>query len=70
LRRSQYLTGDEFSIVDAYLFAVTRWADPLKVDLPRFSALRQFEARLAARRKVHAALKAEHLIQDAAPTVA
>ena len=70
LMKQSYLTGDAFTIADAYLFTVTRWADPLKVDLTPFPALRKFQERVAARPKVHAALKAEHLVRDPAPAAA
>ena len=70
LAKQPYLMGNTFTIADAYLFTVTRWAEPLKVDLTPFPALRQFQARVAARPKVHAALKAEHLVRDPAPAPA
>jgi glutathione S-transferase len=70
LAKQSYLTGNAFTIADAYLFTVTRWSDALKVDLMPFPALRQFQARIAARPKVHAALKAEHLVKDRVPAAA
>jgi len=70
LAKQPYLTGDAFTIADAYLFTVTRWSGPLKVDLTPFPALRQFQARVAARPKVRAALKAQHLIKEPAPAAA
>jgi glutathione S-transferase len=70
LAKQPYLTGEAFTIADAYLFTVVRWADPLKVDLTPFPALRKFQERMAARPKVHAALKAEHLVKDPAPAAA
>jgi glutathione S-transferase len=70
LAKQPYLTGEAFTIADAYLFTVVRWADPLKVDLTPFPALRKFQERMAARPKVHAALKAEHLVRDPAPAAA
>jgi glutathione S-transferase len=70
LAKQPCLTGDAFTIADAYLFTVARWSAALKVDLTPFPALRQFQARVAARPKVHAALKAEHLIYEPAPATA
>ena len=67
LATQPYLTGDTFTIADAYLFVVTNWSGHLKVDLTPFPALRQFQARVAARPKVHAAMKAERLVRDPAP---
>jgi len=67
LAKQPYLTGNAFTVADAYLFTVTRWADPLKVDLTPFPALRKFQERVAARPRVHAALKAEHLVEAPVP---
>lgn len=58
-----YLAGDTFSIADAYLFTVLNWAGMLNVDLSPWTALQQFQARVAARPKVHATLVAEGLVK-------
>jgi glutathione S-transferase len=70
LAKQVYLTGDAFTIADAYLFTIVNWSGMLKVDLTPWPALQQFQARVAARSKVHAALKAEHLVRDPAPAAA
>ena len=67
LAKQLYLTGDTFTIADAYLFTVVNWSRPLKFDISPWPALQQFQARVAARPKVHAAMKAEHLVRDPAP---
>ncbi|MEO8223498.1 MAG: glutathione transferase GstA [Gammaproteobacteria bacterium] len=59
----QYLLGDQFSVADAYLFTVTRWAALVKVDLSDYANLQAFQQRVAARPAVQAALKAEGLIR-------
>ena len=59
LATQPYLTGEAFTIADAYLFTVVNWAGTLKVDLSRWPALQQFQARVAARPKVQQAMKAE-----------
>ncbi|HET7204533.1 MAG TPA: glutathione transferase GstA [Steroidobacteraceae bacterium] len=61
LEKQPYLTGNEFSIADAYLFVVLNWSGLHKVDLTPWPALRQFQARVAARPAVQATLKAEGL---------
>jgi glutathione S-transferase len=66
LAKQPYLTGDTFTIADAYLFVVVNWSGSLKVDLTPFPALRQFQARVAARPTVRAAMKAERLIKEPA----
>jgi len=70
LAKQPYLTGSAFTIADAYLFTVTRWAGPLKVDLTPFPALRKFQERAGGRPKVYSALRAEGLVKHSAPAVA
>ena len=65
LRDRPYLTGDRFSIADAYLFTIANWHQFLKFDLARWPALEAFQARVAARPAVHAVLVAEHLVKPA-----
>ncbi len=54
-----FLTGERFTVVDAYLFAVASWAPWVKLDLAPWPKLREFLARVAARPKVQEALMAE-----------
>jgi glutathione S-transferase len=61
LGKQPYLTGQEFTIADAYLFVVLNWSGLHKVDLTPWPALQQFQARVAARPAVQATLKAEGL---------
>lgn len=61
LAAQPFLTGQNFSIADAYLYTVTRWASHLKVDLSAFPALGQFMARVEARPSVQKVLAAEGL---------
>jgi glutathione S-transferase len=65
LSMQPYLTGDTFSIADAYLFTIVNWAGMLKFDLAPWPALQQFQARVAARPNVHATLVAEGLVKPA-----
>jgi glutathione S-transferase len=58
-----YLTGDAFTIADAYLFTILNWAPMLKVDLAPWPALQKFQARVAARPAVRAAMAAEGLVK-------
>ena len=67
LAKQPYLTGESFTIADAYLFTVVRWAGVVKFDLSRWPALQQFQKRVAERPNVHAALKTEGLVKDPAP---
>ena len=54
-----YLLGDQFSVVDAYLFAVTRWSAGFGISLESVPALKAFMARMEARAAVQAALESE-----------
>ena len=56
-----YLTGDAFSIADAYLFTCLRWSGRTGVNLSRWPPLTAFVARVAARPHVQEALKHEGL---------
>ena len=59
----QYLFGDTFTVADAYLFTVTNWARMVKFDLGAFPNVLAFQARVAARPGVQAAMRAEGLIK-------
>lgn len=61
LAGKQFLFGDQFTVADAYLYTVTNWAAYVKLDLSSFPNLLAFQARVAARPAVQAALKAEGL---------
>lgn len=68
LSKQPYLTGERFTIADAYLFTVVNWSGKLDVDLAPFPALQQFQTRVAARPKVRQAMVEEGLIKDPAPS--
>jgi glutathione S-transferase len=63
LENRPYLMGDGFTVADAYLFTVTRWAGALKLDLSNFAHLQEFQKRVSARPAVKAAMTAEGLIK-------
>ena len=58
-----WLTGEQFTVADAYLFTVAGWAKWDKFDLSPWPALGAYLGRVAARPAVQAALKAEGLIK-------
>jgi glutathione S-transferase len=66
LANQPFLTGERFTIADAYLFTVTNWAGMLDVNLDAFPGVRNFMARVASRRAVQAALAQEGLLEKAA----
>lgn len=61
-----FLTGDRFTIADAYLFTVVNWTNFHAIDLSPYPNLQAFQQRVAARPKVQAALRAEGLLKEAA----
>jgi glutathione S-transferase len=61
LGQHPYLTGQNFSVADAYLFTVLGWAAPLKIDLTPYANVMAFLARVGARPAVRQAMKDEGL---------
>jgi glutathione S-transferase len=61
LAGADYLTGPEFTVADAYLYAVSRWAPAVGVEIGDLPDLQACLARIAARPAVQAALEAEGL---------
>lgn len=59
-----YLHGDRFTVADAYLFTLTRWARAVKLDLSGFPNLEAFQKRVGSRKAVLEAMRAEGLIPD------
>ena len=57
----QYLTGDKFTVADAYCFVIVGWSKYKDIDLARWPNLTAYMDRVAARPKVQEALKAEGL---------
>jgi glutathione S-transferase len=62
LAGKNYLMGDNFTVADAYLFTVSNWTVPMKVDISGMPNLLAFRARMQARPGVQAAMKAEGLM--------
>ena len=60
----KYLFGDQFTVADAYLFVVTRWAAAVKVDLSDYGNVQAFQKSVGARPAVQDAMKAEGLIKN------
>lgn len=56
-----YLTGDQFTAADAYLFVVAGWAAFVSLNLSDLDPLQTFLQRVRARPAVRAALQAEGL---------
>jgi glutathione S-transferase len=54
-----YLTGDTFTVADAYLFNMLRWTGFTGIDLAKWPGLKAFAERVERRPAVAAALAAE-----------
>jgi glutathione S-transferase len=65
LEKQPWLLGEHFTVADAYLFTVTRWAAGVKLDLSQYPALLKFQERVAARPAVQAAMAKEGLLKAA-----
>lgn len=59
LEGQEYLLGAQYSVADAYLFVVLRWAAFHDIDLGKWPALAAFQQRIGQRPAVIAALAAE-----------
>jgi len=60
-----YLTGERFTVADAYLFVVVNWTNFHGLSLGDYKNLAAFMERVAARPKVQDALQAEGLLKAA-----
>ena len=63
LAGKQYLMGDQFTVADGYLFTVTNWTQPTKLDISGLAHLAVYRERVGARPAVQAAMKAEGLLK-------
>jgi glutathione S-transferase len=61
LANRQYLLGNHFTVADAYAFTIVNWTNFVGIDLKPYPNLAAYVGRVAARPKVHEALKAEGL---------
>jgi glutathione S-transferase len=60
--KGDYLTGDTFSVADAYLFVCLNWSQWNDIDLKRWPRLQAFMQRVGGRAAVREALEAEGLV--------
>lgn len=61
LGSNHFLTGDTFTVADAYLFVVLGWSGHVGIDLAKWPNLKRFRSDLQSRPAVKSALKAEGL---------
>lgn len=63
LASSTYLLGAQFTVADAYAFAVISWCSHVSIDLQPYPRLRAYLARVADRPNVQEALRVEGLVK-------
>ena len=61
LKGKEFLFGNGFTVADAYLFTVLRWAPMIKIDLSEWPVFADYSARIEARPAVQKALEMEGL---------
>lgn len=59
--KGPYLTGNEFTLPDAYLFVILRWAKAFNIDIASYNNLTRFFNKMKERPAVHKALSEEGL---------
>lgn len=59
LRDRKFLSGEQFTIADAYLFTILNWRQALRFDLDRWPAIAQYQDRVGALPAVQKAMAAE-----------
>ena len=62
LAGKQYVTGNKFTIADAYLFTVLSWSPFASISLDKWPNIKAYVDRVTARPKVQEAMKEEGLI--------
>lgn len=61
LRDKPFITGETFTVADAYLFTILNWHKLFDIDLGKWPVLKDYHARIMARPSVKESLKAEGL---------
>lgn len=61
LSASTYVSGDSFTLPDAYLFVMLRWIDHLQIDRSGYKHLARYQANLQQRPAIQNALAQEKL---------
>jgi glutathione S-transferase len=67
LADKSYLTGDRFTIADAYAYVMLTWADLHRIDLSPWPGLQSYKQRVEAREGVRQARREEGLEPSSAP---
>jgi glutathione S-transferase len=66
LENRSYLMGDQFTVADAYGFAILNWTSFHKIDMSEHAAISAYKKRVADRPRVRQALQDEGLLKNVA----
>lgn len=66
LENNTHLSGEQFTVADAYLYTVLTWVKTTGIDLSRWPTLQAYMRRIAERPAVRKAMEAEGLLTAAA----
>ncbi|SRR5579883_1264643 len=61
LHPNKYLAGENFTLPDAYLFVIIRWALYYKFDMDKWPYLSRYHAELKERKSIKQSLEEEHI---------
>ena len=61
LQKNQYLLGDHFTLPDAYLYVMLRWAESFNINVDGCTHLTTYYDELGKRKSIEQALEQEHL---------
>jgi len=64
LSKTRFLMGDTFTVADAYLFTILRWAPRVKLDLSQWPILKTYQDRIETRPAVYDTLIGEGLVES------
>jgi glutathione S-transferase len=64
LGKGPFLTGDELTLPDPYLFVIAGWAEKMMGGLDRWANLKAFRERMMERDSVRTVLRAEGLLES------
>ena len=62
LQNNKFLSGDHFTLPDAYLFVMLRWADSCQIDLTEYTHLNSYKTELKNRESIQRSLEEEGLM--------
>lgn len=64
LKKNTFLTGNNFTIADAYLFVMLFWTGKFKIDIGEYTNLMNYFTQLKNRASIVKSLEEEHFISD------